>query len=360
MIRDRVVLITGAGGSIGSELARQTFAMSPRRLILLDRAESALYSIQRELETVEIMGRSRGDVSIHLANVASRSIVNRIVGEERPDVILHAAANKHVPLMESHPSEAVQVNVGGTMTVLDAAVASGTPKFVLVSTDKAVTPTSTMGATKRVAEWLVADAARRSGRAFVSVRFGNVLGSAGSVLPIFQAQLEQGHPLTITHPEMTRYFMTIPEASSLILEALALGERGDTFVLDMGDPLKILDLARDLVLLAGRDPDTVPMVFTGLRPGEKLSEELFYDHESARLTSTPKVMLAKGDISPDDLRERVLELVELADGSHDEMLRQSLFSLVRDGAREGSRPRESPRRVTVGPGRKASVPVTTN
>jgi FlaA1/EpsC-like NDP-sugar epimerase/lipopolysaccharide/colanic/teichoic acid biosynthesis glycosyltransferase len=359
IVRDRVVLITGAGGSIGSELARQTFAMRPHRLVLVDRAESALYNIQRELEDLAIMRHSGGDVSVHLADVASRAIIDRVITAERPDVILHAAANKHVPLMESHPSEAVQVNVGGTMAVLDAAVACGTPKFVLVSTDKAVTPSSTMGATKRVAEWLVADAARRTGRGFVSVRFGNVLGSAGSVLPIFQAQLEQGRPLTITDPEMTRYFMTIPEASSLILEALALGGPGDTFVLDMGDPVKIVDLARDLVRLAGRDPDSVPMVFTGLRPGEKLHEQLFYDHESARLTSNPKVMLAKGDVPRDDIRDRVRELIELANGAQDELLRDSLFSLVVESARHRARGGAVPRRVAVGPGRGASVPVTT-
>ncbi len=334
LVRDRVVLVTGAGGSIGSELARQIFAMGPSRLVLVDRGESALYSIQRELEALEIIGRGRGDLSVHLANVASRALMNRIIEAERPDVILHAAANKHVPLMESHPSEAVQVNVGGTMAVLDAAVAFGTPKFVLVSTDKAVTPTSTMGATKRLSEWLVADAARRTGRAYVSVRFGNVLGSTGSVLPIFQSQLEQGQPLTITHPEMTRYFMTIAEASSLILEALALGEPGDTFVLDMGDPLKILDLARDFVRLAGRDPDTVPMVFTGMRPGEKLHEQLFYDHESARSTVNPKVMLAQGSIPQEDIRGLALDLLSLADGGHEEALRERLFTVV--GARQSS------------------------
>ena len=294
LVRDRVVLVTGAGGSIGSELARQIFAMGPSRLVLVDRGESALYSIQRELEALAINGHRPADLAVHLANVASRALMNRVVREERPDVILHAAANKHVPLMESHPSEAVQVNVGGTMAVLDAAVAVGTPTFVLVSTDKAVNPTSTMGATKRLAEWLVADAARRTGRSYVSVRFGNVLGSTGSVLPIFQGQLEQGQALTITHPEMTRYFMTIAEASSLILQAAAIGRPGDVLVLDMGDPIKILDLARDFVRLAGRDPDAVPMVFTGIRPGEKLHEQLFYDHESAHFTANPKVMLAQG------------------------------------------------------------------
>jgi FlaA1/EpsC-like NDP-sugar epimerase/lipopolysaccharide/colanic/teichoic acid biosynthesis glycosyltransferase len=328
IVRDRIVLVTGAGGSIGSELARQIFAMRPRRLILVDRGESALYSIQRELEAVAINGRGGGELDIHLANVASRAQMNRLIEAAGPDVILHAAANKHVPLMESHPSEAVQVNIGGTVAVLDAAIAAGTPTFVLVSTDKAVTPTSTMGATKRLAEWLVADAARRTGRAYVSVRFGNVLGSTGSVLPIFQGQLEQGQALTITHPEMTRYFMTIAEASSLILQAAAIGRPGDVLVLDMGDPIKILDLARDFVRLAGRDPDTVPMVFTGIRPGEKLHEQLFYDHESARLTANPKVMLAQGGSPHEEIRDLALELLRLADGGHEEDLRERLFAAV--------------------------------
>jgi len=328
IIHDRSVLVTGAGGSIGSELARQVFALGPRRLLLVDRGESALYAIQRELEDRPPHGRPAPQLSVHLANVASRPLMGRLIAQSRPDVILHAAAFKHVPLMEAHPSEAVHVNIGGTMAVLDAAIAAGTPTFVLVSTDKAVAPTSAMGATKRFAEWLVADAARRTGRAYVSVRFGNVLGSTGSVVPIFQGQLEQGLPLTITHPEMTRYFMTIAEASSLILEAAALGTPSDVFVLDMGEPIKIVDLARDLVRLAGRDPDTVPIVFTGLRPGEKLHEQLFYDHEVGRPTANPKVMLARGSRPPQMVRELALQLLALADGTDDNGLRDLLFATV--------------------------------
>lgn len=328
IIRDRVVLVTGAGGSIGSELARQLFALRPRRLLLVDRGESSLYSIQRELEARSGDRHAEPELSVHLSNVVSRELMNRLIERSRPDVILHAAAYKHVPMMETHPSEAVHVNIGGTMAVLDAAVAAGTSTFVLVSTDKAVAPTSVMGATKRLAEWLVASAARRTGRAYVSVRFGNVLGSTGSVVPIFQSQLEQGKPLTITHPEMTRYFMTIAEASSLILEAAALGTPSDVFVLDMGEPIRIVDLARDFVRLAGRDPDTVSMVFTGLRPGEKLHEQLFYDHESGRPTTNPKVMLVRGSRPPEAIRDRALELLELADGSNDAALRERLFAMV--------------------------------
>jgi len=328
IIRDRCVLVTGAGGSIGSELARQVFAMHPARLVLIDRAESPLYSIERELDALALAGRGGAELQVHLANIASRAQARRLVESAQPDVIIHAAAYKHVPLMESHPSEAVHVNIGGTMAVVDAAVAAGTGTFVLVSTDKAVTPTSTMGATKRVAEWLVAEAAQRTGRGYVSVRFGNVLGSTGSVVPIFQGQLEQGQALTITHPEMTRFFMTIPEASSLILQAAAVGRPGDTLVLDMGNPIKILDLARDLIRLAGRDPDTVPMVFTGIRPGEKLHEELFYKHESAGHTSNPNVWLARGTNPDTDVRALALELLTLADSLHDADLRKRLFEAL--------------------------------
>ena len=284
LFRDRTVVITGGGGSIGSELARQIFALGPRRLVLVDRAESPLYLVQRELETRRRRGKGSGDVRIHLANVANRAEMDRLISQQAPDVIIHTAAYKHVPLMEGHPSDAVHVNIGGTMVMLDAAESAGVEHFVFVSTDKAVRPSSVMGASKRIAEMLVADAAMRTGRPFVSVRFGNVLGSTGSVVPILREQLENGDPLTITHPEMTRFFMTIPEASRLILDAAALGRGADLFVLDMGEPIRIMDLAHDLVRLAGRDPDSQPIEIIGLRPGEKLHEELFYDTEQVEPT----------------------------------------------------------------------------
>ena len=222
IIRDRTVVITGGAGSIGSELARQVFAIGPRRLVLVDRAESPLYLLQRELETRRTQGRGSGELRIHLANVASRVSMDRLIAEEAPSVIFHAAAYKHVPMMEDHPSDAAYVNMGGTMVLLEAAAAANVDRFVFVSTDKAVKPSSVMGASKRIGEMLVADAARRTGRPYVSVRFGNVLGSTGSVVPIFKEQLENGEPLTITHPDMTRFFMTIPEAAWLILDAAAL------------------------------------------------------------------------------------------------------------------------------------------
>jgi FlaA1/EpsC-like NDP-sugar epimerase len=327
IIRGKVVMVTGAGGSIGSELARQIFALHPRKLVLVDRAESPLYMIERELG-LRNLANSSTELSVHIANVVSRKVMGRLIEAARPSVIFHAAAYKHVPMMEEHPSDGVHVNVGGTYAVLDAAVDAGVERFVLVSTDKAVEPTSVMGATKRLAEWLVADAALKTGRPYVAVRFGNVLGSAGSVLPIFERQLERGEPLTVTHPEMTRYFMTIQEAGWLILDAAAIGTPGDLFVLDMGDPVSILDMARDLVRLAGQDPMEVEIVFTGLRPGEKLTEKLYYDAETVRETDVPKIARVLNPEPPPDVSVAARNLLVLADGDHDEELRESLFATV--------------------------------
>ena len=340
IIRDRTVLITGGGGSIGSELARQVFAIGPRRLVLVDRAESPLYLVQRELETRRSRGRGSGELRVHLANVASRAAMERLIAEEAPSVIFHAAAYKHVPMMEEHPSDAVHVNVGGTLVLLDAAAAAGVDRFVFVSTDKAVRPSSVMGASKRIAEMLVADAARRTGRPYVSVRFGNVLGSTGSVVPIFQEQLENGEPLTVTHPDMTRYFMAIPEAAWLILDAAALGRNGDLFVLDMGEPIRIMDLARDLVRLAGRDPDSQPIEMVGLRPGEKLHEELFYDTEHVEPTESAKVLRAMAPPPSADVRDDVRRILAQADGEDEAALRDALLAYVR--VRDESAPEAEP------------------
>jgi FlaA1/EpsC-like NDP-sugar epimerase len=328
IITDATVLITGGGGSIGSELARQVFAFGPRRLILVDRAESPLYLVERELETRRNHGKGSGELRVHLANVASRAAMDRLIASETPSVIFHAAAYKHVPMMEEHPSDATHVNIGGTMVMLDAAEAAGVDRFVFVSTDKAVRPSSVMGASKRIAELLVADAARRTGHPYVSVRFGNVLGSTGSVVPIFQNQLENGEPLTITHPDMTRYFMTIPEAAWLILDAAAIGRDGDLFVLDMGDPIRIIDLARDLVRLSGRDPESQPMETVGLRPGEKLHEQLFYDAEQVETTVNAKVLRALTPPPPPDVREDVGRLLAMATGADEGALRLALLAYV--------------------------------
>jgi FlaA1/EpsC-like NDP-sugar epimerase len=328
ILHDKTVVITGAGGSIGSELARQVFSLGPRRLVLVDRAESALYLVQRELDGRRQRGQGRGELRAHLANVASRAAMDRLIATETPDIIFHAAAYKHVPMMEEHPSDAVHVNIGGTLALLEAAVEASVDRFVLVSTDKAVRPSNVMGASKRVAEMLVADAARRTRKPYVSVRFGNVLGSTGSVVPIFQEQLEKSEPLSITHPDMTRYFMTIPEASWLILDAAALGTNGDLFVLDMGEPIRIVDLARDLVRLAGRDPDTQPMDIVGIRPGEKLHEELFYDAERVEPTPVPKVLKAVSEQPSPSVREHARTLLALATGGNEDELRLALLNYV--------------------------------
>lgn len=338
IIRGGQVMITGAGGSIGSELARQVFAMRPEKLILIDRAEGSLFAIEQELQLLGRRGKGGGLLSIHLANVASRAVMFRIMQQTRPTIVFHAAAHKHVPMMEQHPADAVQVNVGGTMSVLDAALAHHVQRFVFVSTDKAVKPTSVMGASKRIGEALVAQAAHSSGLPYVSVRFGNVLGSSGSVVPIFKKQLEDGEPLTITDPEMTRYFMTIPEAVWLILDAASFGGPGDLLVLDMGEPVRIVDIARDLIRLAGRDPDSVPIEFVGMRPGEKLKEELFYDREGVTPTANPRVLLASGMQLRYDLRPMVAGLLEMATGDADDSLRRGLFGLVSSFERPNDAP----------------------
>jgi FlaA1/EpsC-like NDP-sugar epimerase len=263
-----------------------------------------------------------------IGNVQNATRVAEVMEAYRPSTVFHAAAYKHVPMMEEHPSDAAHVNIGGTLSMLDAAAAAGVERFVFVSTDKAVRPSSVLGASKRIAEMLVAETASRTGRAYVAVRFGNVLGSAGSVVPIFQQQLETGEPLTITHPDMTRFFMTIPEACWLILDASALGRKGDLFVLDMGEPVRIMDLARDLVRLAGRDPDSQPIETVGLRPGEKLHEHLFYDVECVEPTASPKVLRALSPSPPARVRDDVREMLALASGVDDAALREALLDYV--------------------------------
>jgi FlaA1/EpsC-like NDP-sugar epimerase len=288
--RDRVVLITGAAGSIGSELARQVARHGPRRLILLDQAESPLYFLELELR------KRYPEVDVHpvVGNILDGELVELIFSTEAIDRTLHAAAYKHVPLMEANVRQAVRNNILGTNAIAEAAGRHGCDRFVLISTDKAVRPVNTMGATKSVAELIVLSAQRRYPRtSFMAVRFGNVLGSQGSVLPLFRRQMEEGDQLTVTHPEVTRFFMTIPEASQLVLQASILPEaRGRIAMLDMGEPVRILDLARNLIRLSGefRDPDT-RIRYVGLRPGEKLHEELVAPREEMTPTAVPKVNL---------------------------------------------------------------------
>lgn len=270
-LQGEVVLVTGAGGSIGSELCRQICHAEARRLVLVGHGENSIFDIVHQVR------HQYPAVEVHavIADVRDADTLARVLAAHRPSTIFHAAAHKHVPLMEAHPAEAITNNVIGTATLVEAALSAGVARLVLISTDKAVGPSSVMGATKRLAEMIVRDAAVRSGRRYLAVRFGNVLGSRGSVVPFFRGQIERGGPVTVTHPEMTRFFMTIPEAVYLVLKAGGLARGGELFVLNMGDPVRIVDLATDLIRLSGVTPAEVPIVFTGLRPGEKLAEELW-------------------------------------------------------------------------------------
>jgi FlaA1/EpsC-like NDP-sugar epimerase len=284
------VLVTGAGGSIGSELCRQIARFAPRRLVLLESSEFALYSIDEELG-LAFPGLDR---RCWAADVRDAERVREVLAAERPAVIFHAAAYKHVPLMEQDNAwQAVRTNALGTLTMAVAARQAGVGRFVLISTDKAVNPTNVMGASKRLAERLCRAVQAEGGTTFVTVRFGNVLGSNGSVIPKFRDQIARGGPLTVTHPDIVRYFMTIPEAAQLVLQAGLMGQGGEIFVLDMGEPVRILDLARDIIRLSGFSEEEIPIHFTGLRPGEKLYEELLANDEATLATPHPKLRIAR-------------------------------------------------------------------
>ncbi|WP_276373556.1 nucleoside-diphosphate sugar epimerase/dehydratase [Chryseolinea sp. H1M3-3] len=294
-IRNKVICITGAAGSIGSELARQILTYKPHTLILVDQAESPLYEIERELR-----GKNQqSKLLVFVANICNRTRINSIFKDYHPEILFHAAAYKHVPLMESNPSEAVMVNIFGTRTLADLAVEHKVKKFVMISTDKAVNPTNVMGCTKRIAEIYVqsldryyrkVDIAKTS---FVTTRFGNVLGSNGSVIPIFKEQILKGGPITVTHPDITRFFMTIPEACELVIEAGSMGQGGEIFLFDMGKPVKIYDLAKKTIMLSGKElGKDIEIVFTGLRDGEKLYEELLNDQENTIPTHHEKILKA--------------------------------------------------------------------
>jgi FlaA1/EpsC-like NDP-sugar epimerase len=286
----RVVLVSGAGGSIGSELCRQLARCAPRQLILLDHSEYNLYRIETEL----LDGPEPPPLSRHLIDVTNAAALAWLFARQRPDVVFHAAAYKHVPLLQDQILAALANNVLGTRTIAAVADAWGCERFVLISTDKAVNPTNVMGASKRFAELICQDMQTRSTCRFMTVRFGNVLGSAGSVVPRFQQQIERGGPLTVTHPEIERFFMTIPEASQLIMQAAVIGQGGETFVLDMGEPVKIRYLAEQMIRLSGREPGRdIRIEYTGLRPGEKLYEELFYPTEGFADTPHPRIHIAR-------------------------------------------------------------------
>jgi FlaA1/EpsC-like NDP-sugar epimerase len=305
----QTVLVTGAGGSIGSELCRQIARARPARLVLVENGERALFEIEREL----LDERGFSAAIPVLADICNRSKMRYVFERYRPTVVFHAAAYKHVPLLEANPLESVRNNALATKAIADVAVEFGADRFVLVSTDKAVNPKTIMGQSKALCEWIVEAYGSRPdvSTRFVAVRFGNVLGSSGSVIPIFRRQIAKGGPVTVTHPDMTRYFMTIPEAASLVVQAGAIGGEGEIFVLDMGEPVRILDLARNMVRLSGREPDRdVRIEFIGARPGEKLHEELWGSDEEVRPTAHPKIQRVKRASAEAAVLERELEALE--------------------------------------------------
>jgi FlaA1/EpsC-like NDP-sugar epimerase len=325
-IKDKVILVTGAGGSIGSEMCRQVCHFKPKLLLLVEQAENPLFYIERELQ--------KDFPSVHIepliCNITDQVYVEQIFKKYNPEVVIHAAAHKHVPLMELNPSQAIKNNVAGTKIVADAADKFGTLNFVMISTDKAVNPTSVMGSSKRIAEMYIQDLSRTSKTHFVTVRFGNVLGSEGSVVPIFKKQIAEGGPVTVTHPEMKRYFMTIPEANQLVLQAATMGKGGEIFVLDMGEPVKIVDLARELITLSGFSPEEdIEIKFTNPRPGEKLFEELSIVGEDMQRTRHPKISIWKNiPIDRDKLRSGINELLEIANSQNHNQIFAKIKSLV--------------------------------
>ena len=329
-LEGKVVMITGAGGSIGSELVRQICRFRPKELILFGHGENSIYNLERELD------RNWPEIRYHsvIGAIQNGARLDYIFRRYKPQVIFHSAAHKHVPLMETNPEEAVFNNIIGSKNLVSLALKHGISHFVNISTDKAVNPSSVMGASKRVVEYIVQEAARQANpeQVFVSVRFGNVLGSRGSVIPLFKEQIRNGGPVTVTHPDMIRYFMTIPEAAQLVLQASGQGKNGEIYILDMGEPVKIVDLARDLIRLSGFKPDEdIPIKFTGMRPGEKLFEELMTDDEKGSVTSHDKIFVAKcAKFDPDELQQVVLELQQAALRSDGTAIRELFAGFLKE------------------------------
>lgn len=324
-LKDEVVLVTGGGGSIGSELCRQIARFEPKKLIIFDIYENNAYDLQNELLYAY---KGKLDLDVLIGSCRDRIRLKEVFERYRPGVVFHAAAHKHVPLMEGSPSEAIKNNVFGTLNTARRAVDYGTKKFILVSTDKAVNPTNIMGASKRLAEIIVQSMNRISDTKFSAVRFGNVLGSNGSVIPLFNKQIMQGGPVTVTHPDIIRYFMTIPEAAKLVIQSGALAKGGEVYVLDMGKPIRILDLARDLIKLSGLEPDVdIKIEFTGLRPGEKLYEELLMAEEGLVRTAHEKIFIGKqADMSFQDVITSIKALENSMES--DETLKECMARLV--------------------------------
>jgi FlaA1/EpsC-like NDP-sugar epimerase len=330
------VLVTGAGGSIGAELCRQIARVEPARLVLVEQSESALFGIEREL----IDERDFSAVATVLGDCGDRAKMSQVFERYRPSVVFHAAAYKHVSLLEANPLEAVRNNALVTRVIADVAVEYGAGRFVLVSTDKAANPKNLLGQSKALCEWIVEAFGHRNDikTRFVAVRFGNVLNSSGSVIPIFRRQIEKGGPVTVTHPEMTRFFMTIPEAVSLVVQAGAIGGRGQVYVLDMGEPVKILDLARNMIRLSGKEPETeIPITFVGVRPGEKLHEELWTEGETVGPTSHPKILrAARPPIDVEWLEEELAELERMVGRGETLDVVSKLATMLREPRRAGA------------------------
>ncbi|MGG3912331.1 polysaccharide biosynthesis protein [Rossellomorea vietnamensis] len=322
-VTNKVVLVSGAGGSIGSEISRQISQFNPKQLILLGHGENSIYSIEMELK--ESFAGKRIEFIPVIADLQDEKKMIQVMNEYTPDVVYHAAAHKHVPLMERNPEEAVKNNLIGTTNIAKAASWSGVKTFVMISSDKAVNPTSVMGATKRLSEMVIQSMDQTSSTRFVAVRFGNVLGSRGSVIPLFKKQIEKGGPVTVTHPDMVRYFMTIPEASRLVIQAGALAQGGEIFVLDMGEPVKIVDLAKNLIKLSGHSIEEVGLKFTGMRPGEKLYEELLKDEEIHEQQIYPNIYIGK---TAHLYLEEIDEIIETFNDMDRAVLREKLVALA--------------------------------
>ncbi len=324
-VHGKVALVTGGGGSIGSELCRQIAGHQPKQLIIFDVYENNAYDLQQELK-----GKfPELNLAVLIGSVRNTHRIESVFAQYRPDIVYHAAAHKHVPLMEDSPNEAIKNNVFGTYKTAKAADKYGTKRFVPISTDKAVNPTNIMGASKRICEMVIQMMNAKSKTDFVAVRFGNVLGSNGSVIPLFKKQIEQGGPVTVTHPDIIRYFMTIPEAVSLVLQAGAYAKGGEIFILDMGEPVKILDLAKNLIRLSGYKPEEdIPITFTGLRPGEKLYEELLMDEEGMQDTPNKLIHIGKPIEFDMDAFGRQLDKLYKAANLDSETIREEVKNIV--------------------------------